>query len=351
MKTIYVCSTTPFAGKTLTTLMLGDYLREKGTSFTYRKPVGNRPTMIEGTLVDDDALFVARTLNLTISPSELSSVLLTQDVLVKALRGETGGFFHQILDFCKQAGEKDEFLLLGGYGSLYSGTFLGISGLTLAKSLHARVVLVVRYEGEDVLDYVLKAAEDLEDLLLGVIFNDISPADFPNYNDLIRPFLEKRGISILGEFPHDDLLAAVSVGELREYLGAKLLGNTGEDRLVEHFLIGGMQVDKAIQYFRKTPNFGVIVGGDRSDIQLAAIETGAICLILTGGLYPNEIILTRAEEAGIPVLVLPEDTYSVARKVEHLPLQTRIRHPRKVQRARELGRTYLRKELLDQLLS
>ncbi len=350
MKPIYVCSTAGFSGKTLVSLAVGTFLKEKGVAFSYRKPVGNRPVFAGDVVVDDDALFVAQTLGLDIPPGELSAVILTQDLLVQGFKGEVSGLFEKVLDSCQKAGQDQEVLLLGGYGSLYSGAFLGISGLALAKALKARVVLVVRYEGEYVVDYILKAVEDLEGLPVAVVFNDLSQADLYNYEDLIRPFLQKKGISVLGEIPHDDLLAAVSVKELKDYLGAKLLGNVGEDRLVEHFLIGGMQVDKAIQYFRQAPNFGVIVGGDRSDIQLAAIETGAVCLLLTGGLYPNEIILARAEEAGVPILILQEDTYSVARKVERLPMQTRIRHPQKLARALELGKKHLKEEVLEALM-
>ncbi len=350
MKTIYVCSTMAFSGKTLISLAIGTYLKEKGISFTYRKPVGNRPTFLNGVIVDEDALFVSQALGISVPPEELSALILTQDLLVQGFKGKTKNLFEKVLKTCREVFKTEEILLSVGYGNLYSGTFLNISGLSLAKALKARVILVVRYEGEYIVDYVLKAIEDLEGLKVGLVFNDLSPEDFYNYKDLIRPFFEAQGISILGEIPHDDILASVSVKELKEYLGAKLLGNVSEDRLVKHFLIGGMQVDKAIQYFRQTPDFGVIVGGDRSDIQLAAIETGAVCLLLTGGLYPNEIIMAHAEEAGVPILILQEDTYSVARKVEHLPMKTRIRHPQKLTRALELGRKYIDQEILQRLL-
>ncbi len=351
MKIVYITSIAGFAGKTLTTLGIGTFLKERGITFTYRKPLANRPVFQNDIIVDDDAYFVAQTLGLDVPLEELSSLILTQDVLVQGFKGELEGAFAKILTHCQKAAQQGEVLLLGGYGSLYTGAFLGVSGLALAKSLGAKVVLVVRYQGEYVIDYILKAQEDLEGLSVGVIFNDLTEPLSYNYRDLVRPYLDRKGLKILGEIPHDPLLAAVSVKELKEYLGAKLLGSLREDRLVEHFLIGGMQVDKAIQYFRRAPNFGVIVGGDRSDIQLAAIETGAVCLLLTGGFYPNEIILARAEEAGVPILILDDDTYSVARKVERLPIQTRIRHPRKTARALELTRKHLNYDLLQEFLS
>ncbi len=352
MKVIYICSTTGFAGKTLITLGVGQFLKERGVNFTYRKPVGIRPVFKDELVIDDDAMFIAKSLGLEIPEEELSSIILSQDLLVKGFKEEIKGLRSKIIEDCKKAAQGVDILLLSGYGSLYSGVFLEISGVQIAKDLKAKVILVVRYEGEYVIDYVLKAFEDLgQDCFGGVVFNAVPEENFPIYKELIKPYLEKKGIKVFGEIPKDSILAAVSVRELKDYLGGQLLGLLKEDKLVQSFLIGGMQVDKAIQYFRKTPSFGVIVGGDRSDIQLAAIETGASCLILTGGLYPNEIILMRAEEAAIPILVVYEDTYSIAKKVEKLPIQTRIRHPQKLAKALEVTRKYLDYQKLDALLN
>jgi hypothetical protein len=88
---------------------------------------------------------------------------------------------------------------------------------------------------------------------------------------------------------------------------------------VENFLVGGMQVDKFITYMLKSPSSAVIVGGDRTDIQLVAIENGAKCLILSGNLYPNQTITSRAEAKGVPIVVVQNDTFTVAKKVESIP--------------------------------
>ncbi|AEH44235.1 DRTGG domain protein [Thermodesulfatator indicus DSM 15286] len=351
MSIVYVCSTSGFSGKTLALLGLGQFFKKKNIPFSYRKPVGNRPVYQNGYIVDDDAAFLAKVFELDVPLDKLSAVILTQDTVVKGFKGELEALMPQVLTFCEEAQKEADVLLLGGYGSLYSGKFLGISGVDLAKSLNAHICLVVRYEGEYVVDYILQAAQEFPEQKLGVIFNDIREEHLYNYQDLIKPYLEKKGIEILGEIPHHNKLAAVSVKDLREYLGARLLGHTAEDRLVESFLIGGMQVDKAIQYFRKLSNFGVIVGGDRSDIQLAAIETGAVCLILTGGLYPNEIILARAEEKQVAILIAKEDTYSVARRTERLPGQARIRHPEKLSCAFEITARSLDYDKLAEFVS
>ena len=52
--------------------------------------------------------------------------------------------------------------------------------------------------------------------------------------------------------------------------------------MVENFLIGTMQVENFLTHFKKHRNSAVIVGGDRSDVQLVALEGDCPCLILTG---------------------------------------------------------------------
>ncbi|NPB09448.1 MAG: phosphotransacetylase family protein [Thermodesulfobacteria bacterium] len=345
---IYVASTAPYAGKTLTVLGLGQAL--SGKKLRYFKTLGNRPAPVKGTISDEDALLVAEALKLDQDPSTLCGLVLTQDVMVKALKEGLSGTKEEILAKARALENQAEILLASGFGTLYSGKFLGASNLELIKELAARVIVVVRFEGEFVVDYLLRAREELGERLKAVVINAIEEDVRPLYEDLVRPFLQREGFAILAEMPRDDILQAVSVAELRDFLGAQTLVAGREDRLVERFLIGGMQVDKAVTYFKKAPNFGVIVGGDRSDIQLAAIETGAVCLILTGGLYPNEIILAKAEEREVAVLVVPDDTYSTAQKVERLPLLTRLRHPKKLRRAFELTKRHFRKDVLEEIL-
>jgi BioD-like phosphotransacetylase family protein len=72
------------------------------------------------------------------------------------------------------------------------------------------------------------------------------------------------------------------------------------------------------------------VGGDRADVQLAAIEAGTQCLILTGNLYPNEIVISKADITGIPIVVVRGDTFSVAKRVEELSSKLRLKEKEKV---------------------
>ena len=72
------------------------------------------------------------------------------------------------------------------------------------------------------------------------------------------------------------------------------------------------------------PNKAVITGGDRPDIQLAAMETSTRCLILTGNIRPEAQIISRAEEEGIPILSTHHDTMTTIERIEGFFGKTRF---------------------------
>lgn len=337
MISLYIGSTSGYTGKTLVTMGLGHKFRKDGLRTGYMKPVGILPIKVDDTLTDHDAWRIYRALELKDALEDICPVVLTQQLEVKSYQKDVKGLLSKIVRAHKQLSQDKDIMLVGGYGSIYTGSYLGVQGLDVIKRLNAKVLIVVKYEGEYVVDYILQSKKDLKDRFLGVILNKITAEHNQSAADYAVPFLNRKNVDILGIIPHDPVVGAITVEELNEMLGGKVLcGHDSLGNLVEHFLIGAMQVDKAIEYFQKTRNNAVIVGGDRADIQLAAIESGSRCLILTGDLYPSEIILSRAEQKNVPILVVREDTYSIAKKLEKLSVRLRLRDKAKVEKGMNL---------------
>jgi BioD-like phosphotransacetylase family protein len=331
MVSLYVGSTRGYSGKNLTVMGLGQRFLKDGLHVGYFKPFGRLPIKIEGVLTDKDAWFIHRVLMLKDPVETLCPVVLTHDLMVESCRGECPGLEDNILQAFERVSKGKDVVLVGGAGKLESGKSLNISGYDVIKKLNARVILVDSYDSEFYLDAVLDARERLGERLLGVIVNRVDAGYMGKLESLIVPFLESKKLPVLGILPDDALLGAVMVGDVVEALvGDVLCCRNKLDGLIEHFLIGGMQVDRALEYIRKARNNAVIVGGDRADIQLAAVEAGTQCLILTGNLYPNEIVISRAELRGVPIVVVREDTYSVAKKVEEVSRKLRLREREKV---------------------
>jgi BioD-like phosphotransacetylase family protein len=251
-------------------------------------------------------------------------VVVTQELIYKGYLKEVKGLLGRIVKSYQRISTDKDILVVGGSGSIYTGSVLGIPGFQVIKRLNAKVIIVVKYEGEYIVDYIIQAKKDLKNRFLGVVLNKVTHEYRQGVDEYIVPFLKRQGVDILGILPHDSILGSITVEELSDILGGKVLCCHDKlDNLVEHFLIGAMQVDKAIEYFKKTRKNAVIVGGDRADIQLSAIESGTECLVLTGDLYPSEIIIARAEQKNIPILLVRDDTYMVAKKVQRLSIGRR----------------------------
>jgi BioD-like phosphotransacetylase family protein len=181
-----------------------------------------------------------------------------------------------------------------------------------------------------------KTIDDL-DMIAGVILNEVPDSEYEKVTELVVPFLENRGITVFGVIPQDATLRSVTISDIIEDLhGEVLAGADHLDNLVEHYFVGAMEVNSAIKYFRRAPNSAVITGGDRSDIQLAAIEAKVRCLILTGNLRPSEAVLGSAEHADIPVILVRGDTMGTIERVEHLIGRARIKQDMKLNRIVEL---------------
>ena len=217
------------------------------------------------------------------------------------------------------------------------GIFLGLSPLMLVSELDCRVLLVDRFSGEKSMDQVLWAAGFLKERLLGVVFNRVAPEQETFLRRTVLPYFAARNLRVFGSIPSDSVLESVSVKTLAESLEAETA--CGEDRagtMIERFCVGAMDMDSAIKVFRRIPRKAVITGGHRTDIQLAALETDTRCLVLTGGVWPNDLILARARELGVPVLVVQEDTLFTVEKFENLLGRLRIREKEKIARGVEL---------------
>ncbi len=106
--------------------------------------------------------------------------------------------------------------------------------------------------------------------------------------------------------------------------------------LIENFSVGAMNVEQALTYFRRIPKKAVITGGDRADIQLAALETDTVALILTGNLYPAPVVQTQAALQHVPIILVADSTMQVVHKINKALGPIRIRDERQIERLRQM---------------
>jgi BioD-like phosphotransacetylase family protein len=333
MKSIYVTSVERYSGKTATCLALGKRLIADGHKVGYLKPLSLQPWRVGDKWADEDAGFVKEALGLEAQPWEMSPVVVTREYLQSRL--ETDGnadLMAEVKAACQAAGKGKDVLLLEGGGSLREGYVVGLPTPMVATELGSQVLAIVRYLDElRLLDDALAAQTRLGDLLCGVIINRV-PQDAAEFiREKAVPYLEKKRIPVFGLLPETRTLESLTVRELHDALGGQMLSKQYDpEALVENLTVGAMTTDAALSRFRKQSKKAVITGGDRADIQLAALETSTVCLVLTGNLRPRPLILKQAEEFGVAVILVPENTMETVEAIDRVFGKTRMAQPAKL---------------------
>jgi uncharacterized protein len=337
MAGIYVGATSGYSGKNMIAMGLGLKFQKMGYKVGYMKPVGTLPKVTEGKLGDEDAFFVQDVLGIDADPRLVTPVVVNQDFKVNAFSGRCEDLIPRIKSGYEQLSKDRDLMIVGGSGSMYSGKYCDVDGITVVKELGIKAVVIDRYHKELNYDYLVVLKEEMGDHLLGAILNDIPVEFMDELNNMLVPFLERKGVKVLGVIPRDPLMGAIKVSSLAERLGGKIISAQAKaGRIVENFLIGTMQVENFMTHFKRSKNSAVIVGGDRSDVQLVALEGSCQCLVLTGNLYPNDIILTRAEVLEVPIVVVRDDTFTVAKKMETILSRHKLRDVIKIQQGAQL---------------
>jgi BioD-like phosphotransacetylase family protein len=232
---------------------------------------------------------------------------------------------------------------------LREGYVVGLPTPEVAKDFNSDALVIVKYRDEvRVLDDALAACTRLGELLCGIIINRVPEDAMTFVTQAAVPYLESQGVAVLGVLPEIRSLEALTVAELIETLKAKVLTEHFDpEALVESFTVGAMTAEAALRVFRQQTKKAVITGGDRTDIQLAALETSTICLILTGNLQPSPLIIKQADEFSVAVLSVRSSSIETVEAIESIFGKTRLGQTAKLQKFEslltkhvDLGRLY-----------
>jgi hypothetical protein len=307
---------------------LGRRLQGEGYKVGYFKPLSTQAWQVGTRVTDEDAEFVRRMLKLNEDVRDLVGVVLTQDTLTEILtQEERPDLLARVQETVQGISATKDVLLLEGGASLREGFSVGLGTVAVAETLDVPVVAIAPYRNRiSLLDDCKVAQLRLGERLLGVVVNRLPDEEMDFFDNVARPFMERQGIPLLGVLPLRERLQAISVEEMADVLGGEFLTLPEKrDLLIENMVVGAMGVEHALPHLRRVSGSkAVITGGDRADIQLVALETGACCLVLTGHLRPVPEVLRRAEEAEIPVLLVRQNTLETVQAVEQVFGKTRL---------------------------
>lgn len=202
-----------------------------------------------------------------------------------------------------------------------------------AEKMKAKVIAVEAYSPQR----SISLYKDFGARLMGVIINKVPQGQLSRVKETATEKYGAAGVKVLGVVPEDRVLLAITVGELAECIGGKILNHQEKSgELVENYMLGAMVVGSGLDYFGRKQNKAAIIREERLDMQLAALDTPTSCLVLSGGKTPPTYgVMQRAENRGVPVITTETNVNDIVAKIESALAQAGLNNEKKLEKLAE----------------
>ena len=129
---------------------------------------------------------------------------------------------------------KDVVLIMGAKEIFFGGELSPLSDSVLVKRLNATVLLVDRYQRDNLTFYsILSLNSFLEGRVKAAILNHVPPEKMDHVKSRVIPFLREKGLRSAGAVPEDPLLSAFTVSDLAEWVGGRDPVRRGRGRSID----------------------------------------------------------------------------------------------------------------------
>lgn len=352
-KRVYVAATRQNDGKTCTSLGLISALKKRVQRVGYIKPVGQRYIEVDGHRVDEDALLIRETCQLEENIADMSPVAVPRGFTEQYIENPNKqGLEDDIVESFDRVAALSDLVVVEGTGHAGVGSVFDMSNGDVANLLNCKVLLVSsggigRPIDEIMLNKALFDQKGVE--ILGVVINKVQEDKFEKIDRVVRKGLARLGLECLGVMPYRPILSNPTMEQLLEDLDGKLLsGRSGLRNAVGKMVIGAMAPHEAMNYF--TRDVLLITPGTREDLVLAAMsscvagvgKTNCVSgIIITGGIDPHPNIMQLINRTFIPVVSVPDDTFTAASKVNKLIVKIRPGDFEKIRASQDMFSQYV----------
>jgi BioD-like phosphotransacetylase family protein len=350
---VYIAATRQNDGKTIASLGLIASVIERARKVGYIKPVGQHCVEIGGHKIDEDAILIRETYGLDCDLPDMSPVAVPRGFTESYIHDpQRGRLVEGITSAYRRVAADKDFILIEGTGHAGVGSVFDMSNADVAELLDAKVILISSGGVGRPIDEIMlnKALFDAKGVrILGAIINKVQPEKYEKIAPIVRSGLSRKGVDVLGVMPYNPVLSSPTLEQLLEDIGGELLSdNIGIRNVIDRMVIGAMPPHEALDYF----GHGVllITPGTREDLVLAAMsscagragsEYSVSGVILTGGIRPHSKVMELIRRTHIPIISVPEDTFSVATKVNSLMVKIRPGDKSKIEAAERIVSEYV----------
>ncbi|NQV14914.1 AAA family ATPase [bacterium] len=339
MKNIIVTSLRKDAGKTSVIVGLA---KNASQVMGYLKPFGDRLLYRKKRLWDFDAAVCTAVMGVTESP-EAMSIGFDHSKLRFMYDKETTT--EKVLEIAKLNSQNKEIMLVESGTDLSRGLSVHLDALSLCDYLNGELLVILSGTNDQICDdaYALKKIMDSSQVKLGgVIVNKVQ--DKEDFKTVYQEHFVALDLPLLGIIPFTESLTRPTMKFLADLFFAKVLaGEKDLSNTIKGVVVGAMSADAVlrVQRFKKEAKL-VITSGDRSDMILAALDTKAAGIILTNNILPPPNIIARASAVGVPILLVAQDTFQAAKKVDNLVSLLSKDDLSKIDRLQELIREHVK---------
>jgi BioD-like phosphotransacetylase family protein len=317
MRSIFIGSTGGEPGQTLVTWALATRLRDRGLRVGFFKPYGLLPDVSSttaGGLCDADVLLLQKVLELEEGEELLCPVTLTQNLVSELQSDQAAPLLEKIQGaFRKVSEDKDVVLILGAKEIFFGGGHSNLSDSILVKLFDASVLLVDRYQRDNMTFYSLLSLNSfLDGRVKSAVLNHVPVDKMDHVRTKVIPFLQAKTLKSALAVPEDPVLAAQTVSTLTALVEGEILccPEAGTN-LVETSTIGSKHLEGSLAVFKQVYNKILLVGFGQGEKQKTIAG-----IILTGGKAPSELVRRVARERNVPLILTRQDTFQAVEKLE-----------------------------------
>lgn len=350
---IYISSIYQNAGKTTIALGLYKIFLERSIQTTFLKPVGQKTIPLKNTDIDKDSYLMGEVYRCRREMKYMSPVTIPPGFTEKYIASpQPEPLRKKIQDSFLKLTEDKGAIIIEGTGHAGVGSVVDLSNADVAKMLGSKVLIISEGGIGRSIDEIMlnKALFDLCGVeVLGVIINKVLPEKYEKIKTVLSAGLKNKGLRLLGLIPLDPILRDPTMEQLMNRLQLRLLcGKTNLKRRVQNTIVAAMEPENMVEHIKDGTL--ILTSGDRVDNIMVAVSSHLIMqgkrnqvagIILTGGLVPDEKILTLLKRSRIPVLLAQEDTYQMAGKIDNMICKIEKSDKQKILEAVQVVKQYV----------
>jgi hypothetical protein len=348
---LYIAATGQHIGKTTTAIGLVRCLQDMGLNAGFMKPVGQSYVVVNGDKVDEDAVLIRDTFHQQDRLKDMSPIAVERGFTEEHIFARDQARLRKIVGaaYLNLLPGKDA-MIIEGTGHAGVGSCFGLSNADVAEALGCSALIVSgggigRPIDEIALSASLFGCRNVP--TLGAVLNKVIPEKAEKIRRVVSTGLGNMGMRLLGVAPYIEQLTYPSLGQLVNHIRLEVLcGEEGLSARAEHNIVAAMEPEHMAGYLRD--HTLVITPGDRADniavcisAHLADGPPRLAGLVLTGGLVPDGAMMEQLRRSGLPVLLSPEDTYSVSTHIRELVFKIESGDRDKIETAQRMIREHV----------